>query len=159
MSTKAIRLKIMFIFFFNDTATTEIYTLSLHDALPIWERSSSGRSITVLRNTPFAFRALGRIIYLRRGKKGADAKLVDLPPGGEGQRLTRTVASALCEKVAEAAVTLRDLRPWGLESGRAFAQEGQETMRTAPRRRRRAMTDRSRAQTDRSCEASDHRSS
>src|SRR2546426_6503184 len=25
-------------FFFNDTATTEIYTLSLHDALPIWHR-------------------------------------------------------------------------------------------------------------------------
>src|SRR3712207_8782533 len=25
-------------FFFNDTATTEIYTLSLHDALPIYER-------------------------------------------------------------------------------------------------------------------------
>src|ERR1017187_7668057 len=25
-------------FFFNDTATTEIYTLSLHDALPIWWR-------------------------------------------------------------------------------------------------------------------------
>src|SRR2546429_2674062 len=34
-----------FFFFFNDTATTEIYTLSLHDALPIlwpsaWLRSS-----------------------------------------------------------------------------------------------------------------------
>src|SRR5271167_5279486 len=28
-------------FFFNDTATTEIYTLSLHDALPIWSRSCS----------------------------------------------------------------------------------------------------------------------
>src|SRR5574342_878876 len=26
-----------FFFFFNDTATTEIYTLSLHDALPIFE--------------------------------------------------------------------------------------------------------------------------
>src|SRR5438477_831239 len=26
---------LFFIFFFNDTATTEIYTLSLHDALPI----------------------------------------------------------------------------------------------------------------------------
>src|SRR3989441_12300658 len=26
----------IFYFFFNDTATTEIYTLSLHDALPIW---------------------------------------------------------------------------------------------------------------------------
>src|SRR3712207_1611757 len=29
---------IIFFFFFNDTATTEIYTLSLHDALPIWCR-------------------------------------------------------------------------------------------------------------------------
>src|SRR2546430_12758010 len=27
---------LLFFFFFNDTATTEIYTLSLHDALPIW---------------------------------------------------------------------------------------------------------------------------
>src|SRR2546426_6715435 len=27
---------VVFFFFFNDTATTEIYTLSLHDALPIW---------------------------------------------------------------------------------------------------------------------------
>ena len=26
---------VFFFFFFNDTATTEIYTLSLHDALPI----------------------------------------------------------------------------------------------------------------------------
>src|SRR2546427_13271810 len=26
----------MILFFFNDTATTEIYTLSLHDALPIY---------------------------------------------------------------------------------------------------------------------------
>src|SRR3712207_7044429 len=31
-------LVISFCFFFNDTATTEIYTLSLHDALPILER-------------------------------------------------------------------------------------------------------------------------
>src|SRR5690349_24465776 len=29
-------LSLFFFFFFNDTATTEIYTLSLHDALPIW---------------------------------------------------------------------------------------------------------------------------
>src|ERR1039457_262242 len=28
----------LFFFFFNDTATTEIYTLSLHDALPIYLR-------------------------------------------------------------------------------------------------------------------------
>src|SRR6266540_5975498 len=40
----------IFFFFFNDTATTEIYTLSLHDALPIsaWRFSSS------------AFRCAGR---------------------------------------------------------------------------------------------------
>src|SRR3712207_7028821 len=32
------RIEFLFrIFFFNDTATTEIYTLSLHDALPIWQ--------------------------------------------------------------------------------------------------------------------------
>src|SRR6266566_5625052 len=29
-----------FFFFFNDPATTEIYTLSLHDALPIWPGGS-----------------------------------------------------------------------------------------------------------------------
>src|SRR3712207_9432115 len=29
-------------FFFNDTATTEIYTLSLHDALPIWVNKDLG---------------------------------------------------------------------------------------------------------------------
>src|ERR1035438_2125604 len=29
-------------FFFNDTATTEIYTLSLHDALPIYDRMLGG---------------------------------------------------------------------------------------------------------------------
>src|SRR5260370_34171042 len=31
-----------FFFFFNDTATTEIYTLSLHDALPICEMLDHG---------------------------------------------------------------------------------------------------------------------
>src|SRR5262245_63557172 len=31
-----------FLFFFNDTATTEIYTLSLHDALPIFGRRARG---------------------------------------------------------------------------------------------------------------------
>ena len=31
-----VRFAIFISFFFNDTATTEIYTLSLHDALPIY---------------------------------------------------------------------------------------------------------------------------
>src|ERR1043165_7995062 len=33
------------IFFFNDTATTEIYTLSLHDALPILVDADRGESV------------------------------------------------------------------------------------------------------------------
>src|SRR5215211_3982680 len=36
-----VRLNFYQYFFFNDTATTEIYTLSLHDALPICQRSHS----------------------------------------------------------------------------------------------------------------------
>ena len=35
----------MFFFFFNDTATTEIYTLSLHDALPIYDKSIPGKDV------------------------------------------------------------------------------------------------------------------
>ena len=37
-------------FFFNDSATTEIYTnlntLSLHDALPIWEKVAAAKGLT-----------------------------------------------------------------------------------------------------------------
>src|SRR5260370_17496234 len=39
-------------FFFNDTATTEIYTLSLHDALPIWA--------SPVATGAYSFRRLGR---------------------------------------------------------------------------------------------------
>src|SRR5256885_11887912 len=38
-------------FFFNDTATTEIYTLSLHDALPISELQRSYRTGTQMKPT------------------------------------------------------------------------------------------------------------
>src|SRR5438105_14475996 len=38
---------LFFLFFFNDTATTEIYTLSLHDALPIWIKHSVDRFVIV----------------------------------------------------------------------------------------------------------------
>src|SRR3712207_7881736 len=46
-----------FFFFFNDTATTEIYTLSLHDALPILvevrpaEAADGGGEFNVTNNT------------------------------------------------------------------------------------------------------------
>src|SRR6266496_705134 len=38
-------------FFFNDTATTEIYTLSLHDALPIWATVASRAAPVVWPST------------------------------------------------------------------------------------------------------------
>src|SRR6266571_9161077 len=35
--------RLLLFFFFNDTATTEIYTLSLHDALPIFQARAPAR--------------------------------------------------------------------------------------------------------------------
>src|SRR5438874_3655933 len=52
--------------FFNDTATTEIYTLSLHDALPI------SRPVRPPDRSP-ARRAAARRLA-RRGERGADRK-------------------------------------------------------------------------------------
>src|SRR2546428_10396400 len=43
----------MLFFFFNDTATTEIYTLSLHDALPISHRNAlESRGLTSYKKSP-----------------------------------------------------------------------------------------------------------
>src|SRR5476651_2829458 len=44
-------------FFFNDAATTEIYTLSLHDALPISGPGCSAGNVEVTTNTDAALRA------------------------------------------------------------------------------------------------------
>src|SRR5258708_39597955 len=53
-------------FFFNDTATTEIYTLSLHDALPIYQRRI-GRGGFFKRDDPSFLPALsGRNSARRR---------------------------------------------------------------------------------------------
>src|SRR2546425_10811867 len=48
-------LSLVLFFFFNDTATTEIYTLSLHDALPIFHRdpgSPADRRLDLVRAPP-----------------------------------------------------------------------------------------------------------
>src|SRR3712207_7786638 len=65
-------------FFFNDTATTEIYTLSLHDALPI-----SGASGGTARPT----RAAGGRAALPKGR--GDGPAVDLVPDRPGDRLAQ----------------------------------------------------------------------
>src|SRR5258708_14896169 len=51
-------------FFFNDTATTEIYTLSLHDALPISDQARAQRSHLPLRDP-------------QRGAQGGQARRAD----------------------------------------------------------------------------------
>src|SRR2546427_5370079 len=49
-------LQVFLFFFFNDTATTEIYTLSLHDALPISSKASTAcaRSTHTRRSSDWA---------------------------------------------------------------------------------------------------------
>src|SRR2546425_6423190 len=49
-----------FLFFFNDTATTEIYTLSLHDALPICDLVSVVSASTISVGVALPFRYLTR---------------------------------------------------------------------------------------------------
>src|SRR2546430_17392754 len=80
------------IFFFNDTATTEIYTLSLHDALPIWRARQAGS----LAAAGAAGRPAGAALALRaaRGPRGAaDRRALGRPPrrggGGSRRRLLR----------------------------------------------------------------------
>src|SRR2546425_12881145 len=58
MYLPALLLRVCTIFFFNDTATTEIYTLSLHDALPIYRQRPGTREW---------FRGLHREIIVHHG--------------------------------------------------------------------------------------------
>src|SRR2546422_5972057 len=53
-------------FFFNDTATTEIYTLSLHDALPISGDGRTGCAADMAGGRPHAGRLRGGRIYCCR---------------------------------------------------------------------------------------------
>ncbi len=43
----------VYFFFFNDTATTEIYTLSLHDALPILSGNYLPGSVAMIASSPW----------------------------------------------------------------------------------------------------------
>src|SRR2546422_4890457 len=58
---------ILFFFFFNDTATTEIYTLSLHDALPIWFAVTEFLPADAVTHAPVA----GYVITLEEEASGA----------------------------------------------------------------------------------------
>src|SRR5258708_11815110 len=59
----------MFIFFFNDTASTEIYTLSLHDALPICVATLNDRTLLLGRR-----QRLGHLAVVPVDGHGLDAE-------------------------------------------------------------------------------------
>src|SRR2546428_6218943 len=61
----------IFFFFFNDTATTEIYTLSLHDALPIF---LDGEAIVALIEAPPGARLAARR-FLRNAGRSEEHRL------------------------------------------------------------------------------------
>src|SRR5438093_4364001 len=73
----------LFLFFFNDTATTEIYTLSLHDALPISFRTAPFEESTVFSSI---------------GTPGSDFGSRSEEHTSELQSLTKLVCRLLLEK-------------------------------------------------------------
>src|SRR5215475_14684476 len=79
----------LFFFFFNDTATTEIYTLSLHDALPISAGRPSDRRVAGrghgdgARGRPAGGRAAGRV---RERGSGRDEGPPELGADPRGRR-------------------------------------------------------------------------
>src|SRR5689334_23673551 len=58
-----------FFFFFNDTATTEIYTLSLHDALPIFHPRVVAPSLGSLLLSEASVASVARSLNALRDRK------------------------------------------------------------------------------------------
>src|SRR3712207_7007556 len=79
----------MVFFFFNDTATTEIYSLSLHDALPI--AAELGRPLVLGR---VGEQLVGVVVALRRGVGVGEGGLQAGPQqGGVDRKSTRLNSS------------------------------------------------------------------
>src|SRR5215510_11385929 len=67
----ALLIAFVFFFFFNDTATTEIYTLSLHDALPIGPVSAAPYGSPSILPIPWAYIRMMGAAGLRRATQVA----------------------------------------------------------------------------------------
>src|SRR6266566_10128298 len=92
---------LIFFFFFNDTATTEIYTLSLHDALPISQKPahpgassraqfSCGSSERSEEHTSELQSPCNLVCRLLLEKKKKDHKNTTTTPKKNTQTITRT---------------------------------------------------------------------
>src|SRR3712207_9520478 len=76
----------MIVCFFNDTTTTEIYTLSLHDALPIYDTALEGRASARRSVAPPARRAGAETPGSRRSDRIAAAGGGGRGPDGDPER-------------------------------------------------------------------------
>src|SRR5260370_28709383 len=90
-------------FFFNDTATTEIYTLSLHDALPIclWTRARFGAS-TAPRNHGRRWSArvaAPDVVHNARRLRGAATADETRPPGAKCHDARDAPRGRICDHV------------------------------------------------------------
>src|SRR5256885_2046858 len=86
-----------FFFFFNDTATTEIYTLSLHDALPIClalEQRRAGR----VDDHEVGLAARLQVAHLARQAQGARRARRVLPPQAAGRQAQALLGLALAAR-------------------------------------------------------------
>src|SRR2546427_12672999 len=98
-----------FFFFFNDTATTEIYTLSLHDALPIFPDGArspgagSGRRDVPHPGVPDALPAAAG---LHRHGAGSGARGRSEEHTSELQSQSNLVCRLLLEKKKETKITV-----------------------------------------------------
>src|SRR3712207_7478519 len=81
----------LFVFFFNDTATTEIYTLSLHDALPISGRGRALRPAAVREGG--RARACGAAVPGGSRRSGDGLVRVGARARGEDRKSTRLNSS------------------------------------------------------------------
>src|SRR3712207_9073277 len=85
-----------YVFFFNDTATTEIYTLSLHDALPIFRTGSRADHTAAVRGEAesAAERELvGTLASLVRDGSVAGAARAGVPQLARDRKSTRLNSS------------------------------------------------------------------
>src|SRR2546430_7314544 len=101
---------LFFFFFFNDTATTEIYTLSLHDALPIFgaapRRAPPDRRHDLLRRRETRARR-ARDVRRERGDGRLERRRSE-EHTSELQSQSNLVCRLLLEKKKKRATVVRD---------------------------------------------------
>src|SRR2546430_11224028 len=113
----SVLLQLPSLFFFNDTATTEIYTLSLHDALPIWQAPPARRGGNRLRHPDGAVRGRSNRTWSRwaapdRGASRSEEHTSEL------QSQSNLVCRLLLEKKKKSDKTLTGIPT----SGRSWAR-------------------------------------